>query len=71
MNHIALRSIIMVLVFVSIIQYPYYLFERYDGSITIYQYDYYGQLIPLYNFVNLQHMVQSLYQPWGYGVPMY
>lgn len=55
-----LSLIIMAFVFVSIIQYPYYLFERYDGSITIYQYDYYGQLIPLANFQNLQHMVYSL-----------
>jgi hypothetical protein len=54
-----LSLIIMAFVFVSIIQYPYYLFERYDGSITIYQYDYYGRLIPLYNFVNLQHLVYS------------
>lgn len=59
-------SIFLALVFVSIIQYPYYLLERYDGSITIFQYDYYGNLIPLANFANLQHLIGSLnvYHPW-------
>lgn len=62
-----LSLLAMAIVFLAIIQYPYYLFERYDGTITIYQYDYYGQLIPLYNFQNLAHLVGSI-MPYG-GFP--
>lgn len=49
--------LLMPFVFVSIIQYPYYLYERYDDSISIYQYDQWGNLIPIANFPNLQALV--------------
>jgi hypothetical protein len=63
-----LSLLAMAIVFLAIIQYPYYLFERYDGSITIYQYDYYGNLVPIFNFANLQHLVGSI-PPYQVGFP--
>lgn len=49
--------LMMAIVFVSLIQYPYYLHERYDGSVSIFQYDVWGNLIPLADFPNLQALV--------------
>jgi hypothetical protein len=53
-------------VFLTIIQYPYYLYERYDDTISIYRYDQWGNLYPVANFPDLQALVFRLGGFWWY-----
>lgn len=45
---------------IAISQYPYYAYERIDGTIAVYKVDQFGNKYPLLEFLNLQHLINSM-----------